>query len=317
MSEGQEELLDELADNWHIPPWSTKWFEHETSWFALNIPSERNMAGWIFNYIRPNAGISGGGVVLWDDTGWFHMESPYYRHYYAMPKPKEELDLRDFRFPSGLAIKMLEPMTRYHLAYDDPTRLTFDLEFEAVMKPWVDVAGGETPTHFDQMGRITGQLTLHGKKIDVDCYAMRDRSWGRVRSEKWETSDVGAYSCASAGTETSVFVMGFGAKKKGFLVLDSKRSGLVEGRRDIERHPDEGWITSMVLAGTDAMGRRFETECECLSRIAMPIPGVGGVCWTSLFRCELEGVEMWGEDQDFWSLYAWSAARRRARGLQD
>ena len=65
------------------------------------------------------------------------------------------------------------------------------------------------------------------------------------------------------------------------------------------------------------MGRRFETQCEVPSRIAMPIPGVGGVCWTSLFRCELEGVEMWGEDQDFWSLYEWSATRRRARGLQD
>ena len=34
-------------------------------------------------------------------------------------------------------------------------------------------------THFDQPGRVTGTLALLGDRIDVDCIAVRDRSWGR------------------------------------------------------------------------------------------------------------------------------------------
>src|SRR5688500_13225451 len=76
MAEGQEILLSPEDDSFH-PIESDRWFEHETSWFAFYVPEERNLGAWVFNYIRPNAGVSGGGVVLWDDTGWFHMETPY------------------------------------------------------------------------------------------------------------------------------------------------------------------------------------------------------------------------------------------------
>ena len=65
----------------------------------------------------------------------------------------------------------------------------------------------------------------------------------------------------------------------------------------------------------DWHGRSFDLECECTSRIAMPIPGVSGICWNTLFRAELNGHEIWGEDQDFWNTYEWSETRRRQRGV--
>lgn len=312
MAEGQEALLTEAEETFHEPP-TEKWFEHETSWFSFYVPEERHLGAWVFNYIRPNAGVSGGGVALWDDTGFFHFEVPYYRHYAAMPIPPNP-DLRDITFPSGVSIKMLESFKRYHLGFNDSPRLTFDLEFDAVMKPWVDTPEGTPPVHFDQMGHVTGELVLHGKTIRVDSYGMRDRSWHRPRSDRWESPGVGAYTCAADAT-TALFVMGFGPKKKGFLMLDGERSGLVEGSRTIERDPDHGYVTKMRLAGTDALGRSFDTECECTSRIAMPIPGVSGICWNTLFRAEVDGHEIWGEDQDFWNTYEWSETRRRQRGI--
>jgi hypothetical protein len=311
MSEGQEKLLAEIDDDFH-PPRTGGWFEHETSWFAFYVPEHNNLGAWIFNYVRPNAGISGGGVVLWDDTSWFHMETPYYRHYAAMKLP-EPRDLRDMVFPSGLTLKMLEPLQRYHLSFRDDPRLTFDLEFNAVMRPWVDVPDGHEPEHLDQMGRVTGELVLHGERVEVDSCAMRDRSWGTLRSERWETDAVGGYTCAAADQSTSFFIMGYGPKKKGFLVRQGERAGLVEGIRTFNRDPEAGYITDMRIQGKDALGRSFEVDCECTSRVAMPIPGVSGVCWTTLFRCELDGHELWGEDQDFWSLYHWSEYRRSTR----
>lgn len=308
MSEGQERLLRDEDDNWHPVP-TSRWFEHETSWFAFYVPEHANLGAWVFNYLRPNAGISGGGVVLWDDTTWFHMETPYYRHYAAMPIPADP-DLRDMHFPSGVSVKMIEPLQRYHLGFDDPPRLRFDLNFDGIMRPWVDVAEGVVPEHMDQMGHVTGYLELYGERIKVDSYAMRDRSWSNTRHERWETDAVGGYTCAAADASTSFFIMGYGPKKKGFLVREGTRSGLVEGSREIDRHPQDGYITRMRISGTDALGRPFAVDCECTSRIAMPIPGVGGVCWTSLFRCELDGRELWGEDQDFWSIYHWSETRR-------
>lgn len=311
MAEGQEKLLADIDDDFHAPP-TAKWFEHETSWFAFYVPEHRNLGAWIFNYVRPNAGISGGGVVVWDDTTWFHMEVPYYRHYQAMRIP-EPRDLRDVELPSGISVKMLEPLHRYRLGFHDHPRLTFELDFDAVMPPWVDVAEGHEPEHFDQMCRVTGELVLHGEHIKVDSCAMRDRSWGTVRSEKWETEAVGGYTCAGVDAMTSFFIMGYGPKKKGFLVRNGERAGLVEGTRTFNRHPEAGYITDMRIQGTDALGRAFDVACECTSRVAMPIPGLSGVCWTSLFRCELDDQELWGEDQDFWSLYNWSKFRREHR----
>ena len=44
--------------------------------------------------------------------------------------------------------------------------------------------------------------------------------------------------------------------------------------------------------------------------MAMPIPGVHGVVWTSLVDWTIDGVQAWGEDQDAWPINGWSAFRR-------
>jgi hypothetical protein len=45
----------------------------------------------------------------------------------------------------------------------------------------------------------------------------------------------------------------------------------------------------------------------------MPIPGVHGVCWTTLVRWDIDGVDAWGDDQDAWPLHGWAAFRRAQR----
>ena len=53
--------------------------------------------------------------------------------------------------------------------------------FDAIMAPNphpVGVAPFVRGTHFDQAGHVTGEMVLHGERIPIDCFSVRDRSWG-------------------------------------------------------------------------------------------------------------------------------------------
>ena len=110
LQEGNEALLDD--DNFHVPE-SDHWWEHETYWFWF-FNAERKLGCWSYHYVRPTIGVAGGGVFLFDDTAWFHMETPYYVNYTNTRLP-DERDARDFTFPSGQRIQMLAPNEHYKL----------------------------------------------------------------------------------------------------------------------------------------------------------------------------------------------------------
>ena len=308
MSVGNENLLSARDDDFHDPPDDSWWF-HETAWFWFFIP-ERKLGGWLYNYIRPNIGVTGGGCWVWDDTAFSPLEVPYYANYSNLPLP-EERDLRDFQFPSGTSVEMLEPLRRYRLRHADRDWIRLDLEFEAIMEPWV-AADGDPPQarHFDQVGRVTGNLTLHGEELAVDCLAIRDRTWA-LRSERWKDGQIG-YTNAAASAELSFLASGADKILGGYLVLDGVRRQLVSGTRKLERDPEHGYMRRITIEAVDTDGRALEASGESLSRMAMKIPGVHGVVWTSLVRWTLNGIAAWGEDQDAWPLTGWSAFRRKS-----
>jgi hypothetical protein len=109
----------------------------------------------------------------------------------------------------------------------------------------------------------------------------------------------------------------FGAGKGGFLLLDGVRKPLMSGTVRRERDKEWGFMTRIVVTGTDSDGRAFEAIGDSVSRMAMPISGVAGVCWQSLVRYEFNGFEGYGDDQDAWPLNTWAAFRRTAKGLPD
>jgi hypothetical protein len=325
VAEGDEAVLTADDDAFHRAG-SDRWFEHETFWFSFSAPEHDGLGGWAYNYIRPTIGVAGGAVVVWDDSTWFHMEIPYYRGYQAMriPPPGPPGTIA---FPTGVTVQTLEPLRRYRLAFDDRPRLAFELTYDADMAPWVH-AVGHPVQHIDQVGHVTGMLTIAGRQIGIDCHAMRDRSWGRTRSEKWEvagrTSDpqwephggrpVG-YTWA-ADERRAILFRGFDTANSGFVSVDGQRALIDHGTRALERHSRDGYITSIRLEGADVLGRKFRVSCRSVSRVAMPFPGVSGVCWTSTLRCQWDGADITGEDQEMYPYYSWSSWRRsqRARG---
>jgi hypothetical protein len=109
----------------------------------------------------------------------------------------------------------------------------------------------------------------------------------------------------------------FGAGPGGFLLLDGVRHPLVDGTVRRERDREWGFMRRITVTGRDRDGREFEARGEAVSRMAIPISGVAGVCWQSLVRYELNGVVAYGDDQDAWPLSTWAAYRRTQHGLPD
>ena len=94
-----------------------------------------------------------------------------------------EPDLRNITFPGGgFSVTMLDPLTNYRIAYADAERdFAIEIEHRSVHPPH-RFTPGQPPMmsspHLDQLGHVTGTLTLRGERIPVDCFSIRDRTWG-------------------------------------------------------------------------------------------------------------------------------------------
>jgi hypothetical protein len=298
-------------DGFHFAEMSDRWWETETAWFSFHHP-ERRLGGWFYTLIRPNIGTVAGGAWVWDDTAWLPWEVPYSANYSALELPRDA-DLRDIVLPTGVSMRVVEPTRAYELGYDDGERLQARLRFDAVMPPEPLTAVGSTfgsAHHFDQLGRVTGELVLHGERIEIDCIGMRDRTWGprpehRPRQAAYVTGAVDADFGFLAVTNTRGLD---DPVAYGFLRRDGQTVGLADGLRTVERDAAQGWITRLRIEATDVEGRHLVAVGEPVSR--MIINRHTFIDINSLVRWEVDGRVGWGEDQDMWPVHAFAAARR-------
>ena len=301
-------------DHFHFAEMSGDWWATETAWFSFHHPARR-LGGWLYTLVRPNIGTVAGGCWIWDDTAHLPWEVLYSTNYSAVPLPRDQ-DLTDCRLPTGVAITVIEPCMRYALGYRDGERLQAELRFDGVMPPEPLTAVGSTfgsAHHFDQLGRVTGTLVLHGERIAIDCIGMRDRTWGRRPEDRARQA---AYvTGASSARHGFLAVTNPGRQGDpvayGFLRRDGRTAGLAGGERRVERDPREGWIARIALEARDVEGRALIASGVPVSR--MIINRHTFIDVTSLIRWDLNGTPAWGEDQDMWPVHRWARARREAR----
>lgn len=297
-----------------LHPGNGDFYATETFWFSFFVP-ERDLGGWLYASVRPEAGVSAGGLWIWDGTGTAPWELPFYENF-AWLRPPTQPSPGRIDFPTGLGVATREPLTAYDLTYTDRDRVRVSLAFDATEPP-VPLRSGAPPypraRHFDQTGRVRGSVDLDGERIEVDCHAMRDRSWGR-RVERgyprvgysW-AADAGlsllAYSHPS-GDGTSADVI-----HSGYLRVGDRVAHLREGTREVRRDPATGWVVAMEIDAQDATGRRV--RCHGRARSRMVLPGATSVCVNTAMTWTVDGREVHGEDQDVWPLAAY---RARSRG---
>jgi hypothetical protein len=301
-------------DGFHFAAMSDRWWETETSWFSFSNV-ERRLGGWFYTMVRPNIGTVAGGAWVWDDTAHLPWEVLYSTNYSALQLP-EGADLRDIQLPTGVRIKVVEPTMVYDLGYEDGDRLRASLRFEGVMPPQPLTAVGSTfgsAHHFDQFGRVTGELVVNGEHVPIDCLAMRDRTWGprpehRPRQAAYVTgaasAEHGFLAVTNTGPDGDPIAYGF-------LRRDGLTANLAGGRREVRRDPEHGWVTEIVIEATDEHDRRLRAVGTPVSRIITNRHTFIDI--NSLLRWDLDGDEACGEDQDMWPVATFADHQRRAR----
>ena len=276
-----DRFSDDRNDN---PYWN------ESVWFSISKPEE-HLHGFVQYYFRPNMGMLNGGPVLWNPSGTFSWNCLFYNwsHLQAMPPGAKKFDMTA---RNSLSVKVLEPLKRYSIRYDRED-LAMDLIWEAIgpMHELMTGDAGQQKTakfHIEQPGRLTGTIDLDGKRIVINCFSMRDTSYG---PREYESLATGGYFWGIA--ERSSFhaiAMGEGERQKvigGFVWKDGEMASLAAGTRrviefgqpsarvesssrlptnwDVRCEPRAGWMT-----GSSSLVTRITLSCgRSLSGIGM------------------------------------------------
>jgi hypothetical protein len=300
-------------DRFHFDAMGAGWWATETAWFSFHHP-QRRLGGWFYTMVRPNIGTVAGGAWIWDDRAHLPWEALYSSNYSALELPRDQ-DLDACTLPNGVSIRVLEPCMRYAIGYDDGERLQAHLQFAGVMPPEPLTAVGSTfgsAQHFDQLGRVTGELVVHGERIAIDCVAMRDRTWG-VRPEDRPRQAAYVTGAAHDGSGflavTNVRPDG-DAVAYGFVRRGGETVSLTDGERRVQRDAKRGWVTRIEITAHDRAGHTTTAIGESVSRIIVNRHTFIDI--NSLIRWNLDGVEAWGEDQDMWPVHGWARVRRDA-----
>jgi len=313
-------------DDFHDEKLSDGWWETETCWFSWNVP-ERKLGGWTYCQARPNANICNGGAWAWDDRAAYPWELPYRAEYSGLQlPPRAERDMRDFEWPNGIRVRVLEPLTHYAISYNDPGALELELDFEAIMDPNPHPTGVvpfPKGTHFDQAGHVTGTVLLHGEEIAVDCHSVRDRSWGprplgrpkrrdaAARTQSASFGGVGYSFCASGPADAwLIYALPGGDVEPvvcGFLLRGGEYAHILAGERRVTFEPKTGWPVSFAIDAVDDQDRVLSVRGNAISRHWRGHGGDSLVHWQ--WDRDIEG---WGEDQSYFTRSQWEANRRRA-----
>ncbi len=246
-------------------------------------------------------------------------------------------DLRDITFPAGgFSLKMLTPLMDYYVSYGDP-EVGFAVEFEhRSVHPPRRFTPGEPPAlhnpHLDQLGQLTGELTLRGERIPISCYSVRDRTWGPRGGHHsgGRAQDVGKHRVAmpggpkwreierERGQGRIEYIFGHSDEQTGFLSFVRPQDGDAAGWSPMNmgwllkdgvferldksksvmrnfRDPATGWSAHMEVDMTDVTGRTMQAEGFTVSHMCENAAGSN-----ALMRWEYDGRIGWGEDQDGW-----------------
>lgn len=323
-------------DCYHAPVSDDRYLV-ETTWWSFNVP-ERRLGGWLHSQYHVNLATCTWRVFVWDPSASDPEHLAYHRLVEQAPMPPEP-DLRDITFPAGgFSVKMLDPLMNYRVTYADAERdFAIELEHRSIHPPH-RFTPGQPPMmyspHLDQVGHVTGTLTLRGEQIPLDCYSLRDRTWGprgghHSSSQKAEYQR-GEYRVLHPGgprwreverqrgrgriqymfghSDATTGFLGFLRPQDGdeagwspvhvgWLLKDSEFGRLDAGRSRMRvyRDPDTGLTSHMEVELADRDGRTMRVEGMAMSRIAER--GAGG---HSLMRWDMDGRIGWGEDQDVW-----------------
>lgn len=289
---------------------------NESCWFSFSVP-EREIHGMVYYFFRPNMKLLMGGPILWDGTGAHTWDCLYYdwHHFQPIPDGAGKFNLKTH---TSLEVSVVEPRRHYRLQYDH-AGFVLDLDWIAIEEPHhflgmeIEATGmsADNRMHLEQMGRVKGTLALNGETLDVDCFSLRDSSWGvrqidgvKRGSYFWAIADAdNAFHAQTMGEEADQRVVG------GFLKLDGETATLVGGART---NTKMGKLTpdSFDVTLEDSKGRTAQVSLRSCSHLMVNFYPRCQVVWSLLEADFGGGRKGWGDLQEFQPLEQFRAMVR-------
>lgn len=292
-----------LSDN---PFWS------ESAYFPFLVP-EKQLSGWVYMLHRRNMAHTVAGVAIWDPTGDATYDCRYYDWGDPLPTP-DDADMFDFALPNGLRVECKEPLGRFNLSYHD-AGCQLNLEWTAVSNPFMADWGGSSGSddwatgHYEQRGRIAGQLVVGGELIEVDSWSNRDRSWG---PRHYINNPGGDFPWAIAADGSGFHALAIDTRERdadgsvdsphevkfGWYSLDGELRNLVGGTRRVVERGTDGRPIRVRLHAVDSSGRELEAEGRCVNWLKWS--GYATMFqWWCLAEWHFDGRTGWGEVMEF------------------
>jgi hypothetical protein len=287
-----DDLFHEKTDD---PYWA------ESSWFAVAIP-EPAVHGLIRMWYRPNLGMCCAGPGFWDRRSTSPVDALYWDVHWLQPIPPG--NMLDSTFPSGLVVERLVPGRRFRFRYERDA-CAFELIWNAVsdphpMVPDHPVTEHAFTGHFEQPGRMTGTLVIGDRHYDVDCWSMRDRSWGPRSHEQVHQGDYlwGIQSPDDSFHVLSVTEGGVNLVRGGYLLRDGIMADLVAGRTWTEGRIDGLRSDRIVVDAQDRLGRVLRADGATRNGIHWMLYPREVVVWAQV-EWRIGAARVWGEQQEF------------------
>lgn len=297
-------------DYFHKDSMTDSPFWNESAWFPFYV-AERDLSGFVYMNHRPNMNFSMTGVALWDPTGENMWDCVYHDWHEFSPLDIRGTDTEmfDYSTPNGLTVRCLEPQKAFTLQYDrDGVR--FDLRFDATMEVanagFPDGSEEWGPHHYEQGGRITGNVYVDGEQIAVDCGSNRDHSWGPRLYKNNPRGDfpwfndgkgfaVQMYNAGNLPQDTDPIVGTTEPAITGWIQRDDKVGNLVTGSRTVLERRKDGVPWRLAIECTDDLGRTVRAEGRC-KNVLKWIPWARYLQYWSLTEWTLDdGSTQYGE----------------------
>ena len=251
----------------------------ETQIFSLCVPAERVYAmGYLWHH--PNLQLVTGGIWGWQGVKRHNLACEMFDMRAFMHDRPLIGDLHSYRLENGYGVQVHEPLKRLSMTYRDAARDNeINVEFTALAAPVMFGDG----LHFEQPMKARGELRLRGRRYEVDCFTVRDRSWGKPRPEigmalppmGWKTGVFGedfSFNC-NAFDEPALMpefgndfpLPGGQTLKAGWIYRDGAVSRIVSCRKRTQRDPVTLHPTTIEWEGVDEHGTRYEITGRTLA----------------------------------------------------
>lgn len=278
-------------DFFHAPTSDERWWS-ETYWFSFDDPAT-GLSGTFYPLLRKNLDIAALTVAIWAPGGATAWTAPYYRGHWHLKPPTFTGNRMTCE---GLTYEIIEPLQAYRVSYQDGEVFSAELTFRGITENFVPIALPERG-HWDQPARVTGWLNFGGRRIELECFGMRDRSWGPRLDD---TSARATYIYGISEEASFLLVTPMNTDKPvtmGYLERDGQRGAIAHA--DILAERDEAHrVVSVSLSAGDEHGRVLETRGTPVNHIAKQA-SPGYFAWMSMIRWDAD--DQVGQFQDVYS----------------